>query len=54
MVGGYGVFYCSLGTHHFSCSGVSDILGEELVGKISRRKRGRGCSRASYGFMGNA
>lgn len=51
-MGGYGVFYCSFGTHHFSCSGVRDILGEELVGKVRRRKRGRGCSRASYGFMG--
>ena len=34
-----------------SCSGVRDILGEEPVGKVSRRKRDRGCSRASYGFV---
>lgn len=51
-MGGYGVFYCSFGTHYFSYSSVRDILGEKLVGKISRRKRDRGCSRASYGFMG--
>ena len=49
---GYGVFYCSFDTHHFSCLGVRDILEEELVGKVSRRKRGRGCSWASYGLMG--